>query len=209
MTKEVTKVKFRDMPTVTEIGEMPTGIYVLRINTPFNLRHLAQKNVQSAFITATTGKSVATFLKEELLEIKHIKDTLKTKIENAHPSLRKRISISMAARIFFGHKTTLSFVKDIPQLYSDMANLGISDLPLRRFAIPLENPRPTWATFIKRRDAFVCIQIGAQMYTDFNFDELETLRKTNKILQDLNAYVCETVEKQGSWLSCKVAKKEA
>jgi len=196
---------FRDMPTVTKIGEIPTGIYVLRINLPFNLRHLAQRGIQSAFIRSTTSKSVATFLEEELLQLKTIRETLKQKIENAHPSLRKRIGISITTRLNFGFKDNLAFVKDIPKLYEDMAKLGISDLPLIAFSIPLENPKPMWALFIKKKEAFICVQIGSQKYVDFNFDDLQALRATNEILQSLNAFICETVEKQGSWLSCKVA----
>jgi len=203
------KVKFKDMPTVTTVSELPTGIWVLRINLPFTLRHLAQREVPSAFIRATTGKSVNTFLKEEKLTIQEIRDKLKEKIEDTHPSLRKRVGIAISARLNFGAKEQMTFVKDIPRLHDDMAKLGISELPLRMFAIPLENPSPMWATFIKRKEAFICIQIGSQSFADFDAEELQLLRDTNKILQDLNAYVCETIEKTGTWLSCKIPSKEA
>jgi len=208
MTKEKEVYHFRDMPTVTKVGEIPTGIYILRINLPLNLRHLAQKGVGKAFLRASTSKSVRTLLKEEILAIDTFREKIKQKVENTHPSLKKRVRIDINTRIMFGthgtHSSSLTFVTNIPKLYKDMNELGLSDLPLRSFAIPLDQPQKLWATFEKKREAFICTQIGTQMYSDLSYEDLEALLATNKILRDLNAFVCETVEKEGRWLSCKV-----
>jgi len=197
-------MKFKDMPTVVKISEVPTGVHVLRINLPFTVRHLADKGVQKAMIISNTTKSIATFLKEDLLEINEFREKMKQRLEDLHPSLRKRISVAVATRLNFGGPNEMAFVTDIPRLQEDLSELGVSDLPLTAFAIPLQKPKPEWVTFIKRRGAFICIQIGSKMFYDMTEQELQNLIIENQILRDLNCFVCETVEKIGKWLSCKV-----
>jgi len=53
-------------------------------------------------IISNTTKSIATFLKEDLLEINEFREKMKQRLEDLHPSLRKRISVAVATRLNFG-----------------------------------------------------------------------------------------------------------
>jgi hypothetical protein len=204
-------VSLPETPTILKVSEIPSGTYVMKRNIPFTITHLAKSGVEKAFILARTGKSVATILGKESYKLKEEKKELEMEIIKKYPDLAKHIVISLTAKVHFGYgrkgREVYYFCKNIPNLVETFNKCGFSDIPLRAFMIHIDNPS-MWLHFVRRKDiGFIVSQFGNRLYSDMKLNQLEELISKNKILQDLQVYICETATATGKWTTCRVTPK--
>jgi len=200
------------VPTVLKVSEIPTGIFVLRINQPFNLTHLVKRGVKKAFIVSRTGKSARTLLGEEIVELETLKANVLSKIKAEYPVIAKNVSLSIMARISLGYITgpkgggiSPKYVADTRKLMETLDQCGFSDMPLQWFRIPVTfKGRQTWITFQRQKGAFIMSQLGNSPYSEFDLDDVKQMRRENKVLQDLKSYICETAEATGKFTTCLI-----
>jgi len=202
-------VQLPAMPTVLKISEIPTGVYVMRINLPFTLTPFANAGVQKAFIVARTSKSAKTILGQETIEIHNLKNEVLRAIREKYPFLGKSISLTVSAALHFGdmgygrRTPSYHYESNIPRLVNTLKACGFSAIPLMAFMIPIKRPL-MWINFVKKREAFIASQFGQKMYDELSLQELNNLINDNPVLQNLKAYVCETCYATGKWVTCKV-----
>lgn len=210
-------VTLPSVPKILKISEIPTGVWVMRINMPFTFTHLAQKGVKQAFVYINTGKTMMTFLAEHTARIAQMKRELKELFNQKFPLIGKHMHVNITAQLVFGNKRGRTraaeqsmfspyYVADVPKLMQELDECGFSKLPIQMFQIPIENPR-VWVTFTRRAhyQGFVLTQIGSKLCTGNEGEEyLTKLIRDNEILEKLGCHLCQTSEVTGKFQTCKV-----
>ena len=204
-------VTLPEVPMILKISEIPTGVWVMRINIPFTLTHLAQKGVQQAYVCINTGKSIMTFLGEETARITQIKAELKSLFGAKYPLLQKHVNITINSQITFGSRGpdfSPFYMANVPKLVEQLDACGFSKLPMTMFSIPIKHPE-TWVTFIRRAayDGFILTQVGDHQ-TSGEEKDIGQLQVNNEILQKLGCYICQTSEITGKYQTCLVKSKQ-
>ena len=217
---EVPKVKKRPelvtlptVPTVLQVSKIPTGVNVMRVNSPFTVHHLANAGVTKAFIIATTQKSVMTLLGREARMLDTIKKRVLQKVRKKYPKIGANIYLSMSCDITFGHTgfgrgaPKYHYVGDITKLMNELDDAGFSSIPLRSFIIPITHPKTQWVTFQRGGrgiTGFIASQFGNTFYQELSGEQLREMIRQNQVLQKMKAYVCETVTATGKWVTCQL-----
>lgn len=213
-------VELPEVPTVLKISEMPTGVYILRINLPFTLTHLARVGVKKCFIVSRSRKSIGAMLGEDFAEIEDLQRIIKKKVKEKYPLLQKHVYVTVGATIGFGYgqtrgtrggkpaASTYHYVGDVQKLVGNLEECGFSAMPLQAFMMPIGMPR-TWVNFVKKVNlgGFIASQFGRRLYDELSISELNELIRNNDILQKMNAFVCQTQVATGKWMTCPVPKK--
>jgi len=209
-------VRLPAVPTIIKVSEIPSGIYVMRINLPFTLTHLAKAGVKKCFFISNTQKSARTLLGEETQKLLNVKHAFLEEVRRRYPLLARHLNISVQVSISFGygsftktprHSISYYYCAGVPKLIKTLDEAGFSALPLKCFMIPIEKPR-IWINFIRTREAFVASQFGRKMYDEMKFEDLKKILMENPVLQRMKAYICETVVATGKWITCRVPSSE-
>lgn len=202
-----------DEHVVVKVDEVPSGLSVMRINAPFTITQLS-RCFDTAFLQAQTGKSVMTLLGKDSAKIKQYIKEMENMIVEKYPMLRKKLLISVAARIAIGsvgggkQNRGLKFVADLKKLVETFEECGFSDIPMKAFQVPIQTSKGNteWATFYRRgdMDGFVLASVGSKTYLNLKKEELRELIQNNVGLLKAKAHICETKVHTGKWMSCEV-----
>jgi len=196
------------VPRILKISEIPSGVWVMKRNLPFNLNHLAKVGIKKAFIMSRTTKSLMTMLGEESDRYIEMKSELVKTLRSRYPVLARHLGIRMQTSLKFGSRRGSDYypqyVADIPRLVETLDECGFSALPLGFFQFQLEQPLE-WISFFRRgKLGFAASQIGRKIATDFTREQLEFLINFNPMLQRMKVFLCETRVATGKWLTCAV-----
>lgn len=212
MTKTVVKkrpelVQLPSVPTILKISEIPSNTYVMKVNLPFNLTHLAKRGIEKAFIIAQTSKSPKGVMGKEIEIIRESNRKVLEIIRNNYPLLGKHVYISFGVKLNYGKwkDRDYYYCANVSKLMEQLDACGFSALPLKAFMIPIQNP-PVWVNFVhvKGIDGFTASQFGSTLYSDVKLDDLKTILKNNQILQDIKTFICQTAVATGKWMTCVV-----
>ncbi len=200
-------------PRVIKISKMPLGASVIKLNPPFNLRHLAQRGISRAWVIASTQKSVGTIVGGNIKKVKEIKKLCTDLVYANHPALPKRgiraqicISLNLGANPRGTFPGSFKWVGNVQALVNDLDDCGFSDIPLTAFVVPLnENlPYTEWIQFTRQAQGFVAVAIGNRLYNKYRLSELKEILSESTTLQKLRAYICQIYKVTQETYTCKV-----
>lgn len=210
-------VTLPEVPTILKLSEVPTGTYLLRINLPFTMTHLAKAGVKRTWIMARTGKSVMTLLGEDTAKLDQLRKAVQEVIYFKYPTLRRHFRISVVGHLQYGanytqnpegqqsHMPWLHYIPDVPAFMQIMDECGFSDIPIMMFSVILDHPTMV-ITF--RRHAhykgFIATQFDRSPYNFFNVSQLSQLIQNNPILQNMKCHICQTNRAEGVFETCVV-----
>jgi len=215
LTKQVTikkrpeLVQLPSVPTILKISEIPSNVYVMKVNRPFNLNHLVKRGVKTCFLVAGTSKSARTVLGKEIEILREANRKVTEIIRENYPLLGKHVHIYFGLKIVYGRKSkdgmAYHYCHDTQKLLNQLDACGFSAIPLLGFMVPIQNP-PIWINFsqIKGIDGFTAAQFGRKLYSEMELEDLEELLRSNKILNDLKVFICQTAVATGKWMTCRV-----
>jgi hypothetical protein len=200
-------------PRVIKIQKMPMGISVIKVNRPFNLRHLAQRGISRAWVVATTQKSVGTVVGKKIEEIRRIKKLCTDLVYENHPALPKKgITAQISINLTLGssprgeYEGSFKWLGNIPAVVNDLDDCGFSDIPLKNFVLPLNENTPAtdWIQFARKAEGFVAVEIGNKLYNKYTLSDLKEILKSSDTLQKIRAYVCQIHKVTSESYICRV-----
>jgi len=200
-------------PRVLTITKMPMGISVIKINFPFNLRHLSQYGITRAWVIANTQKSVMTVVGKEKQKIDEIKQMCLDLLYKNHPHLPKKgVHTSISYNVALGAKPrpnfsgSFKYIGNVQATVRDLDDCGFSDIPLLSFVLPLDENSPSteWIQFTRKADGFVAVSIGSRYYNKFTHSQLKQILAESPTLQKIRAYICNIYKVIKEGYTCRI-----
>ena len=208
---------FKDFPTIHVKKEIPINFWILK--TPkINLRLLSQSGITDAYVMFRTTKGLRTFVSaEDWDDLKKLSASIIHKLKKKHiPPAQfslglitklaitvKGISSSADGRIQCAPRLT-----NVREIEAFIDELGLSEVPLMTFGIPLSSASDGWIFFDRVKSGYYCFEVKNKSALELSKEELVALITDYPILQRLNCSVCQQALKTSEYVAC-LSSKEA